>query len=179
MSRLGKRPIPVPKGVEVSISPERLLRVKGPKGELSLLLCEGLVLKVEDTELMLVQESSKAADYGLYRSLIHNLVIGVTEGFEKKLSLVGVGFRAAISGDKLDLQVGFSHPTALEIPKELQVKVEKSTSITISGIDKQRVGEFAAQVRSLRPPEPYKGKGIRYHDEYVRKKAGKSASKSK
>lgn len=179
MSRLGKRPIPVPKGVEVSISKDGLIRVKGPKGERSLSICEGLTLKVEETELLLVQNNSKGADFGLYRSLIQNLVLGVASGFEKKLSLVGVGFRAAVSGNKLDLQVGFSHPTALEIPKEIEVKVEKSTSITISGIDKQKVGQFAAQVRSLRPPEPYKGKGIRYQDEYVRKKAGKAAAKSK
>ena len=116
-----------------------------------------------------------SAMHGLYRSLINNMVIGVNKGFEKRLSLIGVGYRAAVSGNKIDLQLGFSHPTALEIPKEIEVKVEKSTKIIISGMDKQAVGQFAASVRAVRPPEPYKGKGVRYEDEYVRKKAGKAA----
>ena len=113
--------------------------------------------------------------YGLHWSLINNAIIGVSSGFEKQLSLIGVGYRAAVKGNVLDLQLGFSHPSQIDIPSEIEVAVEKSTLIKVTGMDKQVVGQFAANVRSLRPPEPYKGKGVRYVDEYVRKKAGKSA----
>lgn len=112
---------------------------------------------------------------GLYRALIKNALLGVTEGFQKKLTLIGVGFRAGVKGNALELQLGFSHPIALTIPEGLKVSVDKSTAITIEGIDKRLVGQFAADIRSVRPPEPYKGKGVRYENEYVRKKAGKSA----
>ena len=115
------------------------------------------------------------AMHGLYRSLINNMIVGVSVGFEKKLNLIGVGFRAAVAGKKIDLQLGYSHPTPLDIPEGLEVSVEKATTISIKGIDKQAVGQFAATVRSIRPPEPYKGKGVRYENEYVRKKAGKAA----
>jgi large subunit ribosomal protein L6 len=113
--------------------------------------------------------------HGLYRATINNMIIGVSKGFEKKLTLIGVGYRAAIQGHKIDLQLGFSHPTQLQIPQGVQVEVEKSTAITVKGIDKQAVGQFAATIRAVRPPEPYKGKGIRYEEEFVRKKAGKAA----
>lgn len=177
MSRLGKAPIPLPKGVEVK-GTKGEIEVKGPKGAIKKHFPEGISLKVEEGQVF-VEFNEKSGlpkpMYGLYRSLLNNAVIGVSEGFSKQLSLVGVGYRAAVKGDALDLQLGFSHPSQLPIPSDLQVAIEKSTLITITGIDKQLVGQFAADVRALRPPEPYKGKGVRYVDEYVRKKAGKSA----
>jgi large subunit ribosomal protein L6 len=178
MSRLGKTPIALPKGVEVKATKEGLVHVKGPKGTVQLQLPSGISFKIEN-QMMIVERdealSPANAMYGLYRSLLKNCVIGVTDGFEKKLTLIGVGYRAAVTGNKLDLQVGFSHPTALDIPKTVQVTVDKGTLIIIRGMDKHEVGHFAAIVRSLKPPEPYKGKGIRYEDEYVRKKEGKAA----
>jgi large subunit ribosomal protein L6 len=178
MSRLGKTPIAIPKGVEVKISPQNEIGAKGSQGSLNLLLPHGLKAKIDDGKLLIIEDekvSVKSEIYGLYRSLAKNIIEGVDKGFHKELSLIGVGFRAAIKGNKLDLQVGFSHPTELEIPQGLQIKVNKSVEIIISGMDKQLVGQFAALVRSKKPPEPYKGKGIRYKDEYVRKKAGKAA----
>ena len=177
MSRYGNSPIPVPKGVEVKLDKGEI-KVKGPKGELNTPIMEGLGLKVEEEKAFVVLEGSvkiESSFQGLYRSLVNNMVIGVTEGYEKKLQMIGVGYRAAVQGNKLDLQIGFSHPTKIEVPSELKVTVEKSTIITIQGIDKQQVGQFAATVRGVRPPEPYKGKGIRYENEFVRKKAGKSS----
>lgn len=177
MSRYGKTPIPVPKGVEIK-EVNKEVKVKGPKGELSCALTDGLKLSLEDEKAYIELDNSISLPkpvQGLYRSLVNNCVIGVSKGFEKRLSMVGVGFRASVQGDKLDLQIGFSHPTKLDVPKGINVVVEKSTMIIISGIDKQQVGQFAATVRAMRPPEPYKGKGIRYEGEYVRKKAGKAA----
>ena len=177
MSRLGKTPIALPKGVEVKIAKDGDIHFKGPKGSLNLKLPAGIHCKIEDQFLVveLDEAQSTNAVHGLYRSLLKNSVIGVMEGFEKKLTLIGVGYRAAVTGSKLDLQLGFSHPTALEIPKTLQIVVDKGTSISIKGMDKHEVGQFAASIRSLKPPEPYKGKGIRYENEYVRKKEGKAA----
>ena len=177
MSRYARLPIPLPKGTEFKHSGTRVT-VKGPKGQLDLDVREGLNIDAQETEVVLaLAENSplNSAMHGLYRSLINNMVIGVTTGFVKRLTLIGVGYRAAVSGTKLDLQLGFSHPTALEIPAGIEIKVEKSTTIIVSGIDKQAVGQFAASIRAVRPPEPYKGKGVRYQDEYVRKKAGKAA----
>jgi large subunit ribosomal protein L6 len=178
MSRLGKTPIALPKGVEVKGPKDGSVQVKGPKGTLHLQMPAGIIFKIENQ--MIVVERDEALDpanalYGLYRSLLKNAVIGVTEGFEKKLTLIGVGYRAAVAGNRLDLQVGYSHPTSFEIPKSLQVVVDKGTAIIIKGMDNHEVGQFAAMVRSLKPPEPYKGKGIRYENEYVRKKEGKAA----
>lgn len=178
MSRLGKTPVAIPKGVEVKPSKEGLVQIKGPKGTLQLQLPPGLHLKVEGQEALLERDEKNGPDnavYGLYRALVKNHVLGVNEGYEVKLSLIGVGYRANVQGNKLDLQVGFSHPTALPIPKNLQVVVDKGTSISIKGIDKREVGQFASSVRAMKPPEPYKGKGIRYENEYVRKKEGKAA----
>lgn len=178
MSRLGKTPVLLPKGVEVKVTKEGLVHIKGPKGQLELQLPAGLHLKIEGEAAVLerLEESSlNDAFYGLYRSLLKNHVVGVSEGYEIRLSMVGVGYRAAVQGDKLDLSVGYSHPTQLEIPKNLQVNVDKATLIIIKGSDKREVGQFAAIVRAKRPPEPYKGKGIRYENEYVRKKEGKAA----
>ncbi len=179
MSRKGKLPIPLPNGVEVKVS-DTEVAVKGPKGALTQKLVPGVNVNVEGSEILVSladEEADLAHFHGLYRTLIHNMVVGTTEGFEKRLEMIGVGYRAAVQGDLLDLQLGFSHPCKLPIPKGLTVKVEKNTQIIISGFDKHLVGQFAATVRSQRPPEPYQGKGIRYVGEYVRKKAGKAAAK--
>lgn len=178
MSRLGRIPIDFPKGVEIKMSPENMLNVKGPKGTLSLEMKKGILLEIKDGKVLVsVDKKSEvnSAFHGLFRSLIKNMIVGVDKGFKKELALVGVGFRVQVLGNKLDFQIGFSHPTQVEIPKDIKVTINKSVEIIIEGIDKQKVGQFAATIRDLRPPEPYKGKGIRYKDEYVRKKAGKAA----
>jgi len=180
MSRLGKLPVSLPKGVQVTVD-GKILVVKGSKGSLSREIIPEIELKIESSEVLvnLVKGSeSKGNLHGLWRQLINNMVLGTTSGFEKKLQLIGVGYRAQVQGRILDLQVGYSHPTQISIPEGIEVKVDKNVSISITGIDKQKVGQFAANVRAFRKPEPYKGKGIRYEDEYVRRKAGK-AGKSK
>jgi len=177
MSRYGKIPVPVPQGVEVTLSGLNV-KVKGPKGELSLDIKDGVQITQEESQIQVDIDSKSgltSAMHGLYRSLINNMVIGVSAGFEKRLNMIGVGYRAAMQGNLLDLQVGYSHPTKIDVPPALNVTVDKSTTIIIQGMDKQLVGQFAAIIRSKRPPEPYKGKGIRYENEYVRKKAGKSS----
>ena len=176
MSRVGKSPIKLKKGVEVTIKGQ-LVSVKGPKGTLSQPVMDGITILYEDDQLLLTvpEETHELKPFhGLYRSLLNNMVIGVVDGFSKQLELIGVGYRATLKGRALDLQLGFSHPTVLDIPEGIEVKIDKNTLITISGCDKQAVGQFAALARSLRPPEPYKGKGVRYKGEYVRKKAGKT-----
>ena len=177
MSRLGKTPIPLPDKVEVKIA-DGMAHARGPKGNISLPVAKGISVKVEGNKLFVEKdekvEMPKPA-HGLARALINNMVIGVTKGFERKLGLIGVGYRAAVQGQKLDLQLGFSHPTQVPIPKGVNVTVDKSVTIIIQGIDKHLVGQFAASVRAMKPPEPYKGKGIRYEGEFVRKKAGKAA----
>jgi len=177
MSRLGKIPITLPKGVEIKLA-GNVVTVKGPKGTISCPFKEGIGITIEHDKAH-VNLDPKAglsnAQYGLHRSLINNLVVGVSKGYEKRLTLIGVGYRAAVQGDTLDVQLGFSHPTQIKIPKGIQVTVDKSTLVIITGIDKQIVGQFAANVRAMKKPEPYKGKGIRYEDEFVRKKAGKAA----
>ncbi|MBI3508080.1 MAG: 50S ribosomal protein L6 [Chlamydiia bacterium] len=178
MSRLGKTPIPLPKGVEIKASKNGQIDIKGKNGSLQLLLPPGLSLKIEDSMALLERAEEKGpsnAVYGLYRALLKNHIIGVSEGYEVRLSMVGVGYRANVQGQKLDLQVGFSHPTAVPIPKNVQVLVDKGVLIIIKGPDKNEIGRFAAAVRAVKPPEPYKGKGIRYENEYVRKKEGKAA----
>lgn len=177
MSRLGKTPIPLPDKVEVKTA-EGMVHAKGPKGNVSIPIAQGISIKVEGNRLFVIKDekvSMAKPAYGLFRALINNMIIGVTKGFEKRLGLVGVGYRAAVQGQKLDLQLGFSHPTQVPIPKGVNVTVDKSVTIIIQGIDKHLVGQFAASVRAMKPPEPYKGKGIRYEEEYVRKKAGKAA----
>jgi large subunit ribosomal protein L6 len=177
MSKLGKTPIPVPKGVEIKTD-GTTIHVKGPKGTLSYPLSKGISIKIEDDKAVVLRDKDidmPATTHGLVRAMLGNMIVGVSKGFEIKLSMVGVGYRAALQGQKLDLQVGFSHQTQIPIPKTIQVAVDKSVTIIITGIDKQVVGQFAAQVRGVKPPEPYKGKGIRYENEYVRKKAGKAA----
>lgn len=176
MSRSGKRPIPMPKGVEVMVQGANL-KVKGPKGMLQQPLHKGVSVTVEDGSVRVsADETSDIARlHGLTRALLCNMVIGVSQGFEKRLEMIGVGYRAAVKGRNLDIQIGSSHPTELAIPEGISVVVEKNTLIIVTGIDRQRVGQFAADVRAFRPPEPYKGKGIRYVGEYVRRKAGKAA----
>jgi large subunit ribosomal protein L6 len=180
MSRKGKMPIALPKGVEVKQNGSSIV-VKGPKGQLSQEIHAEIALRIEDGVLHV--EPKIEADreinrhHGLVRSLVQNMVQGTSEGFQKKLELVGVGYRAALKGKMLDLQLGFSHPTELLIPEGLTVAIEKNTLITISGIDKREVGQFAAIVRGMKKPEPYQGKGIRYSGEAVRRKAGKAGKK--
>ena len=176
MSRKGKYPIKLPKGVDVNVD-GNIVRVKGPKGTLEQEIRSGINVTIDDGEVSVQiaeNQSDLKAFQGLYWSLINNMVTGTSEGFEKKLELQGVGYRAVLQGQVVDLQLGFSHPTKLDIPEGLSVAVEKGTKVTISGTDRQMVGQFAAKIRALRPPEPYKGKGVRYVGEYVRRKAGKS-----
>lgn len=177
MSRLGKTSIIVPKGVEVSISGNKVT-AKGPKGTLSHELEKGLSVVLEGSEVKVSYDANSGLDskfYGLHRALVKNIIEGVGKGFEVRLNLIGVGYRAAVVGTKVDLQLGFSHPIQLPIPKGVTVAIDKSVNILISGADRQVVGQFAATIRSKKPPEPYKGKGIRYENEVVRKKAGKAA----
>jgi len=180
MSRKAANSIPLPQGVTVDVKGSRVT-VKGPKGELVQEFRPGIEITVNDGAVRVTQtdQEAKTNFLGLTWALVSNMVHGVAQGFQKKLEMIGVGFRAAVQGDKLDLQVGFSHPTKMAIPEGLKVGVEKNTLITVEGTDKQVVGQFAADIRAKRPPEPYKGKGIRYVDEYVRRKAGKAGKGSK
>ncbi len=181
MSRLGKLPVALPKGIEVQVKADEIV-VKGPKVTLHQKLVPGVKVEVKDGEVHVSVEGEEKREkslHGLYRALIKNMVLGCSQGFEKRLEMVGVGYRASVQGNLVDLQVGYSHPTQLAIPQGVQVKVDKNTLIIISGSDKQVVGEFAAKIRQKRPPEPYQGKGIRYVDEHVRRKAGKAAKSAK
>jgi large subunit ribosomal protein L6 len=177
MSRIGKQPIPVPDGVDVSIEPE-LVRVKGPKGELQERVVRDITVEQEDGQLVVKRPTDRGdhrALHGLTRSLVANMVQGVTEGFEKKLEIQGVGYRAQLQGKKLVLSLGFSHQVEVEAPDGIEFEVPQPTQIIVRGISKQMVGEVAANIRKKRPPEPYKGKGIRYEGEYVARKVGKRA----
>ncbi|MFY0253709.1 50S ribosomal protein L6 [Chitinophaga sp. 30R24] len=184
MSRIGKSPIKLASGVTVTVSPANEVTVKGPKGELKQLLDRDIKIEVKDGVLTVIRPTDQIrhkALHGLYRALLSNMVLGVTEGFKKQLELVGVGYKAANTGQLLDLALGYSHNIVFEVPKELKVSTltEKGQNpkIMLEGIDNQLLGQVAAKIRSLRKPEPYKGKGVRYSDEVVRKKAGKSAGK--
>jgi large subunit ribosomal protein L6 len=177
MSRLGKTGITLPKGVEISTSGLNVT-VKGPKGALQHELVNGLSTHVENNLVFVKLDESAKLDHkfhGLHRAIIKNMIEGVSKGFEVKLNLIGVGYRATVQGTKVDLQLGYSHPVQLPIPKGVNVAIDKSVNITLTGSDRQVVGQFAANIRSKKPPEPYKGKGIRYENEVVRKKAGKAA----
>jgi len=176
MSRLGKIPVAIPKGVEVAFA-DGVMTVKGSKGTLSQAVRKEVAVTIENNEVTLAPtKTTKEAQalWGTYAALTRNLVMGVTEGFEKKLQIEGVGYRAEASGQTLTLNVGFSHPVPLQVPDGMAVIVEKNI-ITISGIDKEAVGQFAANIRKVRPPEPYKGKGIRYQGEFIIRKQGKKA----
>lgn len=178
MSRVGSKPIPVPSGVEVSVSGSTC-KVKGPKGELTNEIPEVIKVTIEDGNVHVVRDNEERlskALHGLTRQLISNNVVGVADGYTKALEIVGVGYRAAAQGtSKLDMALGFSHPVVFEAPAGISFVTPTQTRIEISGIDKQLVGQVAANIRKLRKPEPYKGKGIRYEGEHVRRKAGKSA----
>ena len=179
MSRIGNRELEIPTGVTVTVN-ENVVTVKGAKGELSLTLKEGINVKVEDTKLT-VECTGKGkfdnAMHGTTNSLIKNMIKGVSEGYSKGLEIIGVGYRFQVRGTELVVNAGYSHPVTLKIPQGLTIETVSNTEITVNGIDKELVGEFAAKVRKVRKPEPYKGKGIRYKDEFVRRKEGKKASK--
>ena len=184
MSRIGKKPVVVPQGVTVTVSPANEVTVKGPKGSLTQAIDRDIKIEVtaEGVEISRPTDQIRhKALHGLSRALVSNLVKGVTDGYEKKLELIGVGFKAANQGNVLDLSLGYSHNIIFEIPKELKVATAqekgKNPEITLTGIDRQLIGQVAAKIRSLRKPEPYKGKGVRYAGEVVRKKAGKAAGK--
>ena len=177
MSRIGKQPIPVPETVTVAIEPE-VVRVSGPRGELQERVSRELTVEQADGELLVKRPTDRGehrALHGLTRSLLANMVQGVTEGFEKRLDIQGVGYRAQLRGKDIELAVGFSHPVNIEAPEGIEFEVPAPTQIVVRGISKQQVGETAARIRKVRPPEPYKGKGIRYKDEQVLRKVGKRA----
>jgi large subunit ribosomal protein L6 len=178
MSRIGNKVIKIPAGVEVMLQENNEVVVKGPKGELKSQFNPIIDIKIENGEIKLSRPNNERFTrqiHGTTRALLANMVHGVHEEFKKKLIILGVGYRAQVNGNTLALTMGFSHPVDLEIPEGLTVTVEKNTEVTISGISKELVGEFAANVRKVRKPEPYKGKGIRYENEHVRRKAGKTA----
>lgn len=179
MSRIGKKPIPVPGKVTVTIAGQ-LVTVKGPKGELARVLPAGVVLQ-QDGDLITVErenESRRSRErHGLCRTLIANMIEGVSNGFEKKLQIQGVGYRAQVQGRTLNMSLGYSHPVVFEPPEGIQFAVEGNTNVTVTGIDKEVVGNMAAKIRAARPPEPYKGKGVRYAGERIRRKAGKAGKK--
>ncbi|MEO9210011.1 MAG: 50S ribosomal protein L6 [Ginsengibacter sp.] len=184
MSRIGKKPVALLKGVTATVGKDNVITVKGPKGELKQAIDRDLKVEIKDDSIELVRPTEQIrhkAMHGLYRSLVHNMVIGVTDGYTKTLELVGVGYKAAHQGNLLDLALGYSHNIIVEIPKELTVVTAqekgKNPKITLSSIDKQLLGQVAAKIRSLRKPEPYKGKGIKFEGEILRRKAGKSAGK--
>ncbi|MEA2440871.1 MAG: large subunit ribosomal protein [Thermoleophilaceae bacterium] len=177
MSRIGKQPIPVPAGVEVSIEPE-VVRVAGPRGTLEERKPRDIDVAQQEGELLVTRPTDRGehrALHGLTRSLIANMVTGVTEGYTKRLEIQGVGYRAALKGRDIELQVGYSHPVPVKAPEGIEFEVPAPTQILVKGNSKQAVGEIAARIRKVRPPEPYKGKGIRYADEYVARKVGKRA----
>lgn len=181
MSRVGRKPILIPKGVTVAVEGQAV-RVEGPKGKLSRVVPAALTVSLQDSRL-LVQRSSDhrtvRALHGLTRALLANMVQGVTEGFEKKLEIVGIGYRAQLQGKVLQLALGYSHPVIFPLPEGIQAEVDKQTSVTIRGADKELVGQTAAKLRALRKPDPYKGKGIRYVGEMIRRKVGKKAAAAK
>ena len=177
MSRIGKLPIAVASGVEIKVA-DGVVRVKGPKGELQQPLVEHTSIEVVDGSVSVARSAehkTARAMHGLMRSLLNNMVTGVTTGFRKDLEIVGVGYRAEVKGKSLILSVGYSHPVDMPVPAGLEVKMDGQTKISVNGTDKQQVGQFAAEIRRVRSPEPYKGKGIRYADEQIRRKVGKAA----
>ena len=180
MSRIGKMPVAVPAGVEVTIADGNLVTVKGPKGTLTQQLELSMTIRQEGAELLVSRpndEKENRALHGLTRALLHNMVVGVTEGYKKSLEINGVGYRAAKEGNKLILTIGYSHPVEVSEIPGITIEVPQPNQIVISGCDKQMVGQFAAEVREKRPPEPYKGKGIKYTDEVIRRKVGKTGAK--
>ena len=181
MSRVEKKPIQVVSGVSVTLRDQQVT-VKGPKGELSASVHPEITVEMKEKSVQLSRPSDQKehrALHGLWRALLQNMVHGVTQGYQRKLELVGVGYRAEMKGSKLQLLLGFSHPILFQAPKGIKIETPSQTAITVSGIDKQLVGMVAAKIRSFRPPEPYKGKGVKYEGEYIRRKAGKAAAGAK
>jgi large subunit ribosomal protein L6 len=177
MSRIGRMPITVPAGVTVTVSAENVVTVKGPKGELTQAVNPKITVKLEGATLLVERHSEDKEDrslHGLYRALINNMIVGVTEGYQKKLEIVGVGYRVALQGKNLNLGLGYSHPIIVEPVDGITFEAPDATTIIVKGIDKQLVGETAAVIRGKRPPEPYHGKGVKYADERIRRKAGKT-----
>ena len=184
MSRIGKAPVSIPSGVTVTVAKDNVVTVKGPKGELKQAIDRDITIAVEDNNIVVTRPTEQIrhrAMHGLYRALLNNLVKGVTEGYKKEMELVGVGFKAANTGNTLDLALGYSHNIIFEIPKELKVNTVtekgKNPIIQLEGADKQLIGQVCAKLRSLRKPEPYKGKGVKFVGEVLRRKAGKAAGK--
>ena len=180
MSRIGKLPIAVPAGVTVTIADDNTVTVKGPKGELSQKVNKDMTVRMEDGHILVERPSDAKqhrAMHGLYRSLIHNMVEGVTNGFSKTLELVGVGYRASAENNTLTINIGYSHPVIMKAPDHVTYETPHANTIVVKGIDKQQVGALAADIREVRKPEPYHGKGIRYHGEYVPHKEGKAGKK--
>jgi large subunit ribosomal protein L6 len=184
MSRIGRNPVTITKGVNVSMGADNVITVKGPKGELKQAIDPDITIEIKDDKIKLMRPTDQIrhkAMHGLYRSLIHNMVVGVTEGYTKTLELVGVGFKASHQGNLLDLSLGYSHNIVVEIPKELKVTTGqekgKNPKVVLTSADKQLLGQVAAKIRSLRKPEPYKGKGVKFEGEILRRKAGKAAGK--
>lgn len=184
MSRIGLAPIEVPAGVEINISDKNVVSVKGPKGELHQNIDPNIGVKKEENSIVLerhTEQKDHKAKHGLYRSLIYNMIEGVSKGYQRQLELVGVGYRAANKGQILELSLGFSHPIVIQIADEVKITTEsargKNPIITLDSFDKQLIGQVAAKIKSMRKPEPYKGKGVRFVGEYIRRKAGKSAAK--
>lgn len=184
MSRVGKKPVAIPSGVTITVSADNIVTVKGPKGELTETVDRDIKIEVKDGQVEITRPTDQIrhrAMHGLYRALIANLVKGVTEGYKKNLELVGVGYKASNQGNLLDLSLGYSHNIIFEVPKELKVATSQEKGqnpmIALEGIDKQLLGQVAAKIRGLRKPEPYKGKGVKYVGEYIRRKAGKAAGK--
>lgn len=181
MSRIGKQPIDIPAGVDVKVD-GNVVTVKGPKGELVKELHRDMQISIEDNKVLVTRPSDEKAHrslHGLTRTLVNNMVLGVTKGFEKELELIGVGYRAAKQGTKLVLTVGYSHPVEMQPKDGLEIDVPAANKVIVKGIDKEAVGAFAAKVRSVREPEPYKGKGIKYANEVIRRKVGKTGGKKK
>lgn len=180
MSRIGRKPITIPQGVEVHVDSKNLVTVKGPKGQLQEQINKDMKIHIENNEIIVERPTNNKIHrslHGLSRTLINNMVEGVTKGYEKKLQVVGVGYRAAKQGNKLTLSLGFSHPVEMIDPPGITTEVPNQNEIIVKGIDKQLVGNYAAKIREWREPEPYKGKGIRYADEVVRRKEGKTGKK--
>ena len=177
MSRIGRHPIAIPAGVTVTVSDDNLVVVKGPKGQLEQAVNKNITVKVEGNEVLVTRpndEKQNRAFHGLYRSLIANMVTGVTTGFEKRLRMEGVGYRAQVAGKQLTLNVGYSHPVTFDAPEFISFAAPAPTRVIVKGIDRQQVGAIAADIRAVRKPEPYLGKGIRYEDEHIRRKEGKT-----
>lgn len=180
MSRIGKKPVVLPAGVEVTVDDNNVVTVKGPKGQLQEQVSELVKIEVVDNEIVLTREAddrNSRAQHGLARSLVNNMVEGVTKGYEKKLTLIGVGYRAEKKGNKLVMNLGFSHPVEMEDPEGITTEAPDATTVVVKGIDKALVGNYAANIRSWRLPEPYKGKGIKYENEVIRRKEGKTGAK--